>query len=216
MFRALKALCLGVLAAVAIAVSGPMHTAHADGPPVVVMAHGADFGTGLGLTEFDDNLKPWLQAEGYEVRVVRLGNNLYTNADYIRQAVAEIPADREVHVVGAQYGGLAARYYLKYLGGATRVASYTSYDTSQYGRTDTCWYFGQNCYWHPFMSLLNTGDDTPGTVRYLQIKGEVVPTVLQTPLDGGATIVSYPQYDHVQIVRSAEAFQDTLHNIRGY
>ena len=88
-----------------------------------------------------------------------------------------------VTIVGHSQGGMMPRYYIKFLGGASKVDDLVGFSPSSHG-TDTplappagllgCPACAQQAAGSPFMQQLNAGDQTPGPVSY---------TVLETNHD---------------------------------
>jgi pimeloyl-ACP methyl ester carboxylesterase len=89
----------------------------------------------------------------------------------------------KVTIVGHSQGGMMPRYYVKFLGGASKVDDLVGFSPSNHG-TDTpaappagllgCTSCAQQVAGSPFMQQLNAGDQTPAPVSY---------TVLETNHD---------------------------------
>ncbi|NMO05025.1 alpha/beta fold hydrolase [Gordonia sp. TBRC 11910] len=141
-----------------------------------------------------------LEADGHPVYFVNLpGDGNIQNAAAIARAVTTASAKHggvKVDLVGHSMGGLSARYYLKYLGGATHVAHYVSLGTGQYGWSPTCVLplaaGGEMCPNSSFLRALNRGDDTPGPVRYTTLRTVADDQFLSVKrdrhLDGGVCV----------------------------
>jgi triacylglycerol lipase len=97
-----------------------------------------------------------------------------TIAQAVAQRVSEIRAATgaaKVDIISHSMGGLSSRYYLKNLGGTAYVDEWVSIAGPNHG---TSWAYG--CFFFSpcnqmlpgssFLNQLNSGDETPGSVRY--------------------------------------------------
>ncbi len=75
-----------------------------------------------------------------------------------------------INVITHSMGGLSSRYYLKNLGGASEVDSWVSLGGPNHGTNTARFCFDTSCKdmrpRSPFLTQLNSGDETPGAVRY--------------------------------------------------
>jgi triacylglycerol lipase len=88
----------------------------------------------------------------------------------------------QVAIVGHSEGGLMPRYYIKFLGGATKVSALVGLAPSNHGTMNPlalvgalsgCTACGQQLTWgSAFLQHLNTGAETPGPVDYTVIETE--------------------------------------------
>lgn len=154
---------------------------------VAVLVHGWDAGTDLGPLSWTPAV-PMFNAAGFSTVVVNLpGIDNAVNAAAIRDVINALPADARVHLVGHSMGGISARYYLKNLGGASRVSTYVAIDAPHYGSPKAwllCWQIIPNS---PFLRALNAPDATPGSLPYIQLTveyGQLLPGVYYAPLSG--------------------------------
>ncbi|MCA2223604.1 esterase/lipase family protein [Nonomuraea aurantiaca] len=124
-------------------------------------------------TEFTQ-MRTALEQAGYPTYAIDLPGeenlaNAQAIADLVEQARSE-HAGSKVSLVGHSMGGLSARHYLKFLGGAGKTLSYISMGTSQLGYWPACLLpagqGGQMCPTSGFIGRLNSGDPTPDPVRY--------------------------------------------------
>jgi len=170
----------------------------ASGRPPVVLVHGW-----LGSPDNFATMKAALQADGYPVYTIRLpGQENVANANALVGIVARASSEHggaKVDLVTHSMGGLSARYYLKFLGGAAKVRTYVSMGTSPHGYTGACQlppnFGGQMCPGSAFLNQLNAGDDTPGAVAYTTLRSSRDES--DTHLDGGACIgTPIPDVDH--------------------
>jgi triacylglycerol lipase len=107
-------------------------------------------------------------------------HNAYS-AERLRESVNRIiaanPATGKVDLVTHSMGGLVGRYYIKNLGGATKVDDFVSLAGPNHGTTKVEGFGGGFCeamtlscyelkYNSSFIVALNSGDETPGAVNY--------------------------------------------------
>jgi triacylglycerol lipase len=126
-----------------------------------------------------DNMKSRFIADGWE------SNRLFaytfsstqsnaTVAQAVAQRVNEIRAATgaaKVDIITHSMGGLSSRYYLKNLGGTAYVDEWVSLGGPNHGTTWAygCFFFSPCNQMIPgssFLNQLNSGDETPGAVRY--------------------------------------------------
>jgi Predicted acetyltransferases and hydrolases with the alpha/beta hydrolase fold len=201
-----------MLALLALPASG-----QAAGPDPVLLVHGwrAD------ATAWNVMVGRFAALDGRTVVALTLpGNDNVVNGKYIRDRVAALGWTR-LDIVGVSMGGLSARYYLKSLGGTASVDAYASLGTPQYGILSGCLLpqsqGGQMCPSSSFLKALNTGDDTPGSVRYMTLWGSSDWTVPQsaTKLDGGACYVTVPGVVHTAYEEDPNVFSAVVQAIDG-
>lgn len=132
-------------------------------------------GQGVGPIPFGPMAEN-LTARGYPSTVLDLrGYDVVADARAIGAAVestrAAHPHDR-IALVGHSIGAISARWYLKELGGADRVATYVGIGAPQYGSPGACQQDPRSgvCPGSEFMTTLNRGDDTPGSVAYYGVR----------------------------------------------
>lgn len=97
-----------------------------------------------------------------------------TVAQAVAQRVNEIKAATgatKVDIITHSMGGLSSRYYIKNLGGAANVDDWVSLAGPNHGTTWAygCFFFSPCNQMIPgsgFLNQLNSGDETPGAVRY--------------------------------------------------
>jgi triacylglycerol lipase len=171
MIRSLVAALCGVLAVLASVVVGAT-PADAAPPTTRVLLIPGQYLPGAVFQPMADNLT----SHGYPATPLDLrGFDMKKDAAAISAAVDRIhrqhPSDR-VALVGHSIGGVSARWYLKEMGGADKVATYVAFGSPQYGSPGAC---GQQagpevCPGTPFLATLNKGDDTPGPTRYYGVR----------------------------------------------
>jgi len=96
-----------------------------------------------------------------------------TTAQQLKTKVDEIRAQTgwaSIDIIGHSMGSLSSRYYLKNLGGQSKVDAWVSLAGANHGTTTAKFCFSPSCKeMRPnssFLTSLNSGDETPGPVRY--------------------------------------------------
>ena len=96
-----------------------------------------------------------------------------TTAGQVRDKVDQILAATgatKVDVITHSMGGLSSRYYVKNLGGDLKVDEWVSLGGPNHGTDTANWCFDSSCVemrvGSSFLTALNSGDETPGTVTY--------------------------------------------------
>jgi triacylglycerol lipase len=90
-------------------------------------------------------------------------------SDEVDRVLTATGADK-VDVVTHSMGGLSSRYYAKNLGGSAKIDAWVSLGGPNHGTTSADACFDASCYemriGSDFLTALNSGDETPGGVRY--------------------------------------------------
>lgn len=114
--------------------------------------------------------------DSYKVKVMKTDSvDVQADAAEIGKVVQELRKEdpkATIALLGHGAGALAARAYLKLLGGHKYVTSYISMAASEYGNSAVCNEAGpgrQLCPFSDFLNKLNKGDDTPGKTAYFAI-----------------------------------------------
>ena len=173
-------------------------------PEPVVLVHGTFATTSWSL------IGPALARRGYCVFVFNYGDH---GTGAIGRSARELEAfvDRtlartdtsRVSIVGHSEGGMMPRYFIRFLGGATKVDDLIGLSPSNHGTENPlalegaalgCTACGQQwAFDSPFLTRLNAGDETPGPVDYTTIQtiyDEVVVPYTSAFLDGPASRVT--------------------------
>lgn len=166
-----------LLAALALAavslVASPATPARAAGHDPIVFVHGywgSDWNWDVMLSRF--RADGWSASELYPWDYNTAQSNVTTAgqlASFIDSVRARTGAAR-VDVVTHSMGGLSSRYYLKNLGGTGKVDEWVSIGGPNHGTNAAylCW--DTSCSemrpGSSFLNNLNSGDETPGAVRY--------------------------------------------------
>lgn len=160
-------------------------------PTPVVLVHG----TFANRVQMGSTLSPQLEAEGYCVFALNYGNcspggscgraRIQSSAQELKRFIANrvLPHSRsgDVAIVGHSQGGLMSRYYIRFLGGESKVDDMISLSASNHGTDNpfsppageafdcpAC--EQQHPYRSDFTERVNRGDETPGTIDYTQIQ----------------------------------------------
>ncbi|MFD8414333.1 esterase/lipase family protein [Streptomyces sp. NPDC059650] len=203
---ALLTLCAALCAALLLLLPGARaaHAARAAGPAApahrpVVLVHGYNADPGVW-----GSLRADLRAAGYaDAELFSWGYDTHRSVNevlagqlgaYVDQVRRQTGAER-VDVVSHSFGSLVSRWYVKYGGGTAAVDRWVSLAGPNHG-TSTAWacaLWDQACRDMTPNSYvvrnLNSGDETPGAVRYATFRSdcdEVVSPRGSVPLTGAA------------------------------
>lgn len=150
-------------------------------PAPVVLVHGT-----FATTSWDV-VAPALARRGYCVFTFSYGDagtgDIAISARQLKAFVDRLRARtgaRRVSIVGHSEGGLMARYYVRFLGGAAAVDDLVGLSPSNHGTNNPlalqgallgCTACGQQLAWgSDLLVRVNTGDETPGPVSYTSIQ----------------------------------------------
>jgi triacylglycerol lipase len=207
MKRPLLSLLAALLASLTALAVAPAGATAASRPDPVVIVNGT-----FGPAFFYEPLAARLRADGNQVYIFELtnlgtGDIAATARDLARfvDGVRSATGAAKVDLVGHSQGGLVARQYVKFLGGASTVDSLVSVGAPHYGTAvaNIADFFGAgNCLGivacqqmavgSDFVNALNAGDDTIGSVRYTNLYtalDELVRPVANAGMKDGATNV---------------------------
>ena len=100
-------------------------------------------------------------------------DNAYELRDYVNYVLSVTGASK-VDLIGHSMGGLSTRYYIKFLGGASKVDDYVSLGSPHHGTylaIIPLAYLSIGALemrsGSSFLNSLNSGDETPGSVHYV-------------------------------------------------
>lgn len=186
----------------------------------VILVHGWN-----GSASSMATLKSRFEAQGRQAFSLTLpGQNNITNASAIANLVNSVKAQTgatKVDLVSHSMGGLSTRYYIKSLGGGVNVSEYVSLGSPHYGYAPACFLFtgsgGQMCPFSSFLSSLNSGDDTPGSMLYTTIYSTndgLIPNS-SSRLDGGACFKQISGPNHTGLTQDATTFGYVLSAVDG-
>ena len=164
-------------------------TPSAAHPEPVVLVHGT------AENRFDNwqAMSPALKSAGYCVYAFDYGSYLGSGLigvygigpiqnsagelrNYVNQVLASTGASK-VDLVGHSQGGMMPRYYIKNLGGADKVDDLVGLSPPNHGTVNPlappsapiCPACSQQAAGSPFLTQLNSGDESPGGVSYTQV-----------------------------------------------
>ena len=198
-------------------VTAAERAAAAAADPVIVV------GGLIGVSIAYEPIAARLRADGYRVSIYQLPNlgfgdireSVRALSSYVDQVRAATGASR-VDLVTHSEGGLVSRWYVKFLGGAAAVDQYVSLGSPQYGTyvANILAVVGlgscagivacqQMTIGSSFLADLNSGDDTPGPVRWTTLRtwqDELVRPVDNAVLADGATNVLVQAWCPLRVV----------------
>jgi triacylglycerol lipase len=149
-------------------------------PAPVVLVHGT-FANSAGSWTLVDTA---LRADGYCTFALDYGTNATGDipqsaqqlSDFVDRVLSATGAS-QVSIVGHSQGGMMPRYYIKNLGGATKVDDLVGLAPSNHGTDNQaarwatwCAACQQQVAGSSFLTTLNSGDESPGAVSYTQIE----------------------------------------------
>ncbi len=161
----------GVLVALLLVPVTPAHAATARQP--ILFVHGYD-SSGATWDTMVDNFK----ANGYaDAELFPISYNSSQQNSVTAQELVGIVEDIQaqtgwatIDIVTHSMGGLSSRYYLKNLGGTSDVDEWVSLGGPNHGTNTARFCFDKSCKdmrrGSPFLTSLNSGDETPGPIRY--------------------------------------------------
>jgi triacylglycerol lipase len=202
-------------------------------PAPVVLVHG----TFEAAADNWSTVSPQLNSAGYCVFALEYGDratgDIAASAGQLERfvdAVLGATGARKVSLVGHSQGGMMPRYYIKFLGGETKVDDLVGLAPSNHGTTNpgafitgqtVCVACDQQRAGSEFLQQLNAGDETPGRVSYTVIEtryDEVVTPFTSAFLAGGGNTANIllqdacpaEVIDHHEIPNSRLAIRWTL------
>ena len=158
-------------------------------PYPVVLVHG----TAENMSNNWQAMSPALKAAGYCVYAFNYGSYKRSGTvgvyglNFIERSAEELATEvravlsqtgaSKVDLVGHSQGGMMPRYYIKNLGGSSKVDDLVALSPSNHGTTNplapplgpTCPACAQQAAGSPFITQLNSSDETPGTADYTNI-----------------------------------------------
>jgi triacylglycerol lipase len=169
----LAALTVVVTTSVGVA-AGPAAEAHSGADPIVFV-----HGWNSSASAWNTMIQRFVDAGHARSSMLAITYNSNqsnaTIANQVRDAVNSLRASTgasRVDIVTHSMGGLSSRYYLKNLGGTAVVDEWVSLGGPNHGTNTAylCYPFSAGCRdmvpGSGFLNSLNSGDETPGGVRY--------------------------------------------------
>ncbi|MGZ4271910.1 MAG: esterase/lipase family protein [Solirubrobacteraceae bacterium] len=154
----------------------------AQHPEPIVLVHG----TFEGAADNWATMSPQLKNAGYCVFALDYGSrgtgDIAASAGQLARFVDAVLAATGAHrvsLVGHSQGGMMPRYYIKFLGGASKVDDLVGLAPSNHGTTNpgafvagqtVCEACDQQRAGSDFLQQLNAGDETPGSISYTVIE----------------------------------------------
>jgi triacylglycerol esterase/lipase EstA (alpha/beta hydrolase family) len=154
----------------------------AEHPEPVVLVHG----TFESALDNWSTVSPQLKSAGYCVFALEYGNratgDIAESAGQLKRfvdAVLGATGAHRVSLVGHSQGGMMPRYYIKFLGGDSKVDDLVGLAPSNHGTTNPgafvtgatiCMACDQQRAGSDFLQQLNAGDETPGPVSYTVVE----------------------------------------------
>lgn len=80
--------------------------------------------------------------------------------------ILSVTGASKVDIVCHSMGGLSSRYWIKFMGGASKVDDYVSICSPHHGSTLAIFIGGDMAPGSALLTMLNSGDETPGAVSY--------------------------------------------------
>src|SRR3954447_14388504 len=176
----------------------------------VVLVHGT-----FGDSSNWGYIRPQLEAAGYRTFAIDYGNratgDIATSGRQLRDFVNRVLAatgGSKVDIVGRSQGGMMPRYYIKNLGGASKVDDLVGLAPSNHGTTNPgafladprlCAACRQQAAGSAFLTALNAGDETPWAVDYTVVEtryDEVVTPYTSAFLDGAVNVTLQDKCPH--------------------
>ncbi|GAC53848.1 esterase/lipase family protein [Gordonia amicalis] len=226
--RGLTALFAGVGIAAGTALAAPAVAAPAaSGERVVVIVPGQQLYADERQNE--ETFRPLadaIRSAGHRVVYAHAsGRDVASDARLIRDVVDPLTAGADsVGIVAHSAGGLGARHYLKFLGGARVVDEYVAIGTAQYGSPGGCSQPRDGgydtCMYADAVTRLNEGPDAPGPTRYSVVQSDGEWT--DGRLDGTAQCRAYSPvplantgFDHAIEMRDPTIIARVVTSLRG-
>jgi triacylglycerol lipase len=160
---------------IAVCIAGTaLAPASAFGLDPILFVHGyarssSDWNTMIGRFEKDGWPKSYLSAYSYDTsqsNKVDAEKEVKSHVESLLKATGASKVD----IVAHSMGSLNTRWYIKFLGGETKVDDWVSLGGPNHGTEFANFCFSTSCVemriGSKFLAELNAGDETPGTVNY--------------------------------------------------
>ncbi len=164
----------GFAAAMAICLAGTaMAPSAAFGQDPILFVHGyvesaSLWSTMISRFEKDGYSKSFLSAYSYNT-----SQSNKVDAELVKAEVEKLLKNTgasKVDIISHSMGGLNTRWYIKFLGGESKVDDWVSLGGPNHGTETANFCFSTSCVemrvGSKFLAELNTGDETPGIVNY--------------------------------------------------
>jgi triacylglycerol lipase len=206
---------LGAALAVCIAGSA-LAPAASFGMDPILFVHGyarsaSDWNTMIGRFEKDGYPKSYLSAYSYNTsqsNKVDAEKEVKSNVESLLKATGASKVD----IVAHSMGSLNTRWYIKFLGGETKVDDWVSLGGPNHGTEFANFCFSTSCVemrvGSKFLAELNAGDETPGAVSYgtwWSPCDEIINPDSSVPLSG-ATNTKTACISHLNLMQDATVY----------
>lgn len=214
--RAALATLAALVTTVAVAVLTGVAPAQAAARNPIVFVHGfwgSDWNWGIMVDRFKAD--GWSEGELFVWDYQTSQSNVETAGQlkaYVGEVLGRTGASK-VDIVTHSMGGLSSRYYLKFLGGIPKVDAWVSLGGPNHGTnaayacwTDSCHEMRPNSV---FLNTLNSGDETPGDVRYGTVRSycdEIINPDSSTIVDGADNRELSRCIGHLSLLGSKSAY----------
>jgi triacylglycerol lipase len=207
---------VALVAGMTAVVAGPASPARAAGHDPIVFVHGfwgADWNWTIMRDRFEDD--GWSADELFAMDY-STGQSNVTTANQLAQFIDEVRSrtgHSKVDVVTHSMGGLSSRYYIKFLGGGSKIDDLVSLGGPNHGTYTAyvCWTTscGEMRPESAFLNQLNAGDETPGAVNYATVWSscdEIVNPDTSALLAGAVNQHLSGCIGHASLLASSEAY----------
>lgn len=170
----MKKRLMAFVSAMALCVAGAAFTpASSMAMDPILFVHGYSesaslWNTMIGRFEKDGYPKSYLSAYSYNT-----SQSNKVDAEEVKSQVEKLLKNTgasKVDIIGHSMGSLNTRWYIKFLGGESKVDDWVSLGGPNHGTETANFCFSTSCVemriGSTFLSELNAGDETPGTVNY--------------------------------------------------
>jgi triacylglycerol lipase len=201
------AICLGV---------GALWASAASAADPILFVHGysrsaSDWNTMIKRFEGDGWSKKQLRAYSYNTST----SNVATAENVVKSEVEKLLASTKaskVDIVAHSMGSLNTRWYVKFLGGESKVDDWVSLGGPNHGTDFANFCFSASCVemrqGSKFLGELNAGDETPGAVNYgtwWSPCDEIINPDSSVPL-AGATNTETACISHLNLMQDATVY----------
>jgi triacylglycerol lipase len=163
-----------IVSAIALCITGTALAPTASAQDPILFVHGytesaSVWKTMIGRFEKDGYAKSELSAYSYNTS----NSNITSAENEVKprvEALLKNTGATKVDIVAHSMGSLNTRWYIKFLGGESKVDDWVSLGGPNHGTEFANWCFSASCVemrvGSKFLGELNAGDETPGAVNY--------------------------------------------------
>src|SRR3954467_1030907 len=163
-----------LVAAIAVCIAAAV-PASASAQDPILFVHGWSesaslWNTMIGRFEKDGYAKSALMAYSYNTSQSNKIDAEKEVKSHVETLLKNNPGATKVDIIAHSMGSLNSRWYIKFLGGESKVDDWVSLGGPNHGTETANFCFSASCVemrvGSTFLSELNAGDETPGTVSY--------------------------------------------------